>query len=127
MSETTLMSKEPLLNSDQQAQLIQLWHIISADVYMTSKANGFWEDGVNRNRGEMIALMHSELSECLEGVRKNTMDDHIPEFSSQEAELADTIIRIMDYGSGFKLRIMEAVIAKMAYNKNRPYKHGKAF
>lgn len=121
------MNKSLLLSNDQQAQLIQLWNIISADVYMTSKANGFWEEGINRNRGEMIALMHSELSECLEGIRKNTMDDHIPEFSSEEAELADTMIRIMDYDAGFKLRVMEALLAKLLYNKSRPYKHGKAF
>lgn len=124
---TEIMNKSLLLSNDQQAQLIQLWNIISADVYMTSKANGFWEEGINRNRGEMIALMHSELSECLEGIRKNTMDDHIPEFSSEEAELADTMIRIMDYDAGFKLRVMEALLAKLLYNKSRPYKHGKAF
>ena len=71
-----------------------------------------------------LALMHSELSEALTGIRKGLMDDHLPHRSMEVAELADTIIRIMDYAAGFDLPVAEVVLEKMAYNRGRPYKHG---
>lgn len=93
-----------------------------------ARRKGFWEEGVPRNDGEMIALMHSELSEALEALRHgNPPDDKVPEFSGYEAELADCIIRIMDVAGGAGLRVGEALVAKMAYNEGRPYKHGKEF
>lgn len=89
-------------------------------------AKGFWE--AERNDGEMIALMHSELSEALEALRHgNPPDDHIPEFSGVEAEMADEIIRVAEFCHARGYRLEEAVMAKMAYNESRPYKHGKKF
>lgn len=100
---------------------------LSQAVHDTAKAKGWWDEP--RNNGEMIALMHSELSEALEALRAgNPPDDKIPDFSGAEAEMADTIIRIMDMGSARGWRIAEAVVAKMAYNRDRPRRHGgKAF
>ena len=45
---------------------------------------------------EVVALMHSELSEALEADRKGLMDDKLPERSGVEVELADLNIRIFD-------------------------------
>ncbi|MBI4695528.1 MAG: hypothetical protein HY749_16040 [Gammaproteobacteria bacterium] len=100
---------------------------MSAQVRATAIEKGWWDKP--RNDGEIIALMHSELSEALEGLRHgNPPDDHIPEFSAVEAEMADVIIRIMDFGKARGLRVGEAVLAKAAYNERRSYKHGgKAF
>ncbi len=70
------------------------------------------------------ALIHSEIAEATEAVRKNKMDDKIIEFTGQEAELADTVIRIMTMSAAKNLRVAEAIIAKMEYNKGRPFKHG---
>ena len=100
---------------------------IANDVYQTAKSKGWWDK--ERNEGEAIALMHSELSEALEAMRAgNPPDDKIPEFSGRDAELADCIIRIMDMSAAFGWPVAEALIAKIAYNKTRSYKHGgKAF
>lgn len=77
---------------------------------------GEWKD---RNDGEMIALMHSELSEALEGLRKDSMDDHLPHRKQVEMELADTLIRIFDFAGARKLDLAGAVIEKLAYNQQR--------
>lgn len=114
-----------------------------AKVYeKTAGDKGFWSDepkwgdfdapqkcieATKLYKAAKIALMHSELSEALEGVRKDAVDSHCPEFTSEEVELADAVIRILDYAYHYNLRLDEAMAAKSAYNNTRPYKHGKAF
>jgi hypothetical protein len=72
--------------------------------------------------------MHSELSEALEAQRLGSPPDkHLPEFLNEEVELADCIIRILDYAEARDFRVIEAMIAKHAFNKTRPYKHNKKF
>lgn len=71
------------------------------------------------NFAERIALCHSELSEALEGARRDLQSDHITGFSMVEEELADTLIRIFDLAGGLGSRLGEAFVAKMIYNQER--------
>lgn len=74
---------------------------------------------VQRNFGEVIALMHSELSEALEAHRKGLMDDKLPHRSGVEVELADCIIRILDTAAALKLDVAGAIIEKNRFNRTR--------
>lgn len=81
-----------------------------------------WE----RNRKlARIALIHSELSEMVEGIRKDSMDDKLPHRKQEEVELADTLIRMEDYAGTYGLDLGGARMEKEAYNFTRAYKHGK--
>jgi hypothetical protein len=69
-------------------------------------------------------LIHSETSEATEGVRKDLRDDHLPHRSMEVAEMADTVIRILDYAGAYNLPLAEVILEKMAYNTSRPFMHG---
>jgi hypothetical protein len=74
---------------------------------------------IQRNVPEMISLMHSELSEMLEGVRKGGQDKHIPARGVEEVEMADLFIRALDYCAFRKLDIEGAIKDKLLYNVSR--------
>lgn len=72
-----------------------------------------------RESGTLIALMHSELSEALEGLRRERMDDHLTDRRMVEVELADCIIRIFDAAGLWKLDLAGAIAEKHEYNAKR--------
>lgn len=89
-----------------------------------AKEAGWWTnlqtgEPLDRNKGEMFCLMHSEISEAMEGARKNLMDDHLPHRKMEEVELADTLIRIFDYAGANKLDLGGALVEKLVYNTDR--------
>lgn len=104
-----------------------VFDMLQREIYHAMHTNGFWR-GEQDNFGQKTALVHSELSEMLEANREDVKeDDKIPEFTGEEAEAADTIIRLLDMAGRYEWRLGEAIVAKMLFNLSRPYKHNKLY
>jgi NTP pyrophosphatase (non-canonical NTP hydrolase) len=125
----------------------EAWRAISSAVHSNARAKGFWDHHdesvkVLRDAGrddlavatglaycsQKLKLMGDELAEASEGLRDmDPESEKIKGFTQQEEELADVVIRIMDYGAHEGLDIARAIEAKMARNKSRPRLHGREF
>ncbi len=97
------------------------WFLQAASPEVQTKYAEVFSNFRHARVGLKLALVMGELGETLEAVRKNIgPDSHIPEFTAEEAEVADAIIRLMNYATDRKLRLAEAIVAKNEYNRNRP-------
>lgn len=107
---------------------------ILAEVCHTASFNaGWWRHGTEDLRTEMLAgsrfgkalfaekltLVHSEVSEAMEGHRKGLMDNHLPHRPMAEVELADAVIRIADLAGAMGYDLGGAIAEKLAYNTTR--------
>jgi len=90
-------------------ELCELCHGIAEE-------KGFWEG--ERNIGEMLMLVVTELAEAMESHRREEKENF-------KVEIADTFIRLLDLCGGMNIDIEEEIEKKCNKNKNRPYKHGK--
>lgn len=117
---------------------------LARQAHENAKAKGFFDEP--KNIGEMIALIHSEVSEALEADRKNRYckmdksqenvlmgwvkeEDFQRDYEAKvkgtfEEEMADIAIRVMDMCAFKGIDLEYHIKAKMRYNANRPYKHG---
>jgi len=84
----------------------------------------WWQDPatgarIERNKGELLMLIVSEIAEAMEGERKDLMDDKLPHREMAEVELVDALIRIFDYAGAFGYDLEGAFHEKMAFNAKR--------
>lgn len=96
-----------------------------------SVAHGFWE--VEQDVRIKLMLIHSEVSEAFEALRRQRssdsepMSDHIPTMPAFNEELADIQIRLWDLAEAEGIDLGRTALEKMHYNESRPYLHGKRF
>lgn len=101
-----------------QAPLAEL----AAEINEINRANG-WnvctpDDAENVYKlGTVLALIHSEVSEALEAVRKGDRENFAE-------ELADVLIRVLDCAGGLGIDLDAEVRAKLEKNRLRGYRHG---
>ena len=120
---------------------------LQREIHQNNKAKGFYDEP--KNIGEMLALIHSEVSEALECDRKDKIcgldADEVEEltkltddvtfkvkFEMQvkdtfEDELADIAIRVLDLAHFKGVNLEKHIRSKMRYNTLRPHKHGKKY
>jgi NTP pyrophosphatase (non-canonical NTP hydrolase) len=120
---------------------------LAQQIHQAARDKGFWDK--DRNIGELLMLIVSELSEALEADRSKRIarfndymqsyrgrNDYDPQKiagfelhikDSFEDEMADALIRILDLCAAKDIDIDWHVRAKLRYNETRPHKHGKAY
>lgn len=97
-------------------------------IYRGNVDAGWWKNiatGEPHPKGDVtlilskLALVHSEVSEAVEGVRKGLMDDHLKHRPMAEVELADAIIRAFDLAGHEGWNLAGAIVEKLYYNAQR--------
>jgi NTP pyrophosphatase (non-canonical NTP hydrolase) len=101
---------------------------LAAILHETAKEKGFWDGEYSHDKiGNKLALVHSEVTEVLEGIRKNKGSEQIVE------EMADVIIRLLDVYAAMRneeeiMHSLDEVLEnKININKERPRLHGNLF
>ena len=101
---------------------------LAAVLHETAIEKGFWDGPKNHDKiGNKLALVHSEVTEVLEAIRKNKGSQEVVE------EMADVIIRLLDLyaammnGGLIEHSLDEQLNKKMEVNSNRPRLHGNLF
>jgi hypothetical protein len=112
----------------QVARIADSLEHLQETIYRGNVDAGWWENivtGEAHPKGDVtlvlskLALVHSEVSEAVEGVRKGLMDDHLKDRPMAEVELADAIIRAFDLAGHEGWDLAGAIIAKLYYNAQR--------
>src|SRR5688572_10578278 len=118
---------------------------LAKEIHENAKSKGFFD--APKNIGEMLCLIHSEVSEALECDRKdkycsnktvievNEIENDIAFQAAFKmlvkdtfgAELADILIRDLDLAAFKEIDIEQFIKAVMRNNSLREHKHGKKY
>lgn len=105
------------------AELIRNYADILQSVCHLTNARWWFDlntgEPLDRNHGEMLMLIVTELGEAMQGHRKDAMDDKLPTRKMFEVELADAVIRIFDTAGGLGIDLGAVIAEKLAYNAVR--------
>lgn len=81
-----------------------------------------------RNQGELHMLFVTEIAESFEEIRNNRAVNEIytmgPKPEGVPIEIADLLIRVLDWAGHYNIDLDAVMEQKMAYNWTRPYRHG---
>lgn len=127
------VSCKHLLASKEFQEILQSsLDLLVATFHKAATEGGWWKDPLTGTDprdnplcfSNKLALVHSEISEALEGDRKRKADDHLPHFEARVVELGDAVIRIGDLAGAYKLPLGKATVEKLIYNARRAdHKH----
>ena len=111
------------VESDEDLAIQIVVNQLAEEIHQTAIDHGWWE--YDRDPLHIMMLIVTELAEAAEGYKQgNPNDSHLPEYPSIDVEIIDVIIRCLDYLGHRGTPAGNVLIAKMNYNKQRPYRHG---
>lgn len=105
---------------------------LAKDIHNISRAKGFWPNGAERNPGEVLMLIVTEVAEAMEDIRDGKPLNELlyaksgGKLTGVPSEMADIIIRVLDACAAWGIDIDDAVRRKINYNLGRPTLHGRA-
>jgi NTP pyrophosphatase (non-canonical NTP hydrolase) len=119
------------------------FNTLANTIYLANKDKGFWDK--ERNVGEMLMLVTSELGEAMEAHRKGkfasfskfdkdlnfhkgfktSFENNVKD--TFEDEIADSIIRLLDMAGGMNIDLNFHITNKLKYNQTREKLHGKQY
>lgn len=118
-----------------------MFNELAKEIHEGNAARGFWDD--ERKLTEVVMLTVCELSEAIEADRagKWATENNLVQYLNNpvpavfrenikdtvQDEIADAIIRLLDFSHKFNIDLDFHIHAKLKYNASRPYKHGKTY
>lgn len=148
-SESQVVPRFVEVKNEERGKIVDNVHLCQSlnesaqKIFEKNKAKGFWDK--ERNVGELLMLVTSELGEAMEAHRKGRFADFdhpaenvkmggdwVSNFNAYikdtfEDEIADAVIRLLDLSAGLGIDLEKHINAKVRYNESRPKLHGKLY